>query len=123
MLSILLTHSFIKGVLARDIIEYVYTEPGGNITLNCSIKGHIMQWTFKPRHLDILSLTISINENISPKIPEIRYHYEVTDGETYNLQIVNATNFTEGLYRCLANITTKPARIPYFDLHLKGWYN
>lgn len=108
--------------MAGDIIEYVYTEPGGNVTLNCSNNGGIIQWTFKPRQRDILSLlTLSNNKLIRPNPPKIRYHYEVTaDGETYNLQIVNATNFTEGRYMCLANITTNFIR--YFYLLLKGWY-
>ncbi|XP_052065353.1 cell adhesion molecule 2-like [Mytilus californianus] len=79
-----------------------------------------MQWTLKPRHKDILSLTISENELIGHNPPEIRYHYKVTDGDTYNLQIVNATNFTEGQYRCLANFTTEPDCVHYFDLLLKA---
>lgn len=119
MQSIFIALCLIKGVLARVTKDYVYTEPGGNVTLNCSNSGGIMQWMFNSRHGDKL-LTISENEKISLNPPEFHYHYEVTDAETYNLQIVNATSFTEGRYRCLANITTDS--IHWFFLLLKGLF-
>lgn len=119
MQSICIALCLIKGVLARVTKDYVYTEPGGNVTLNCSNSGGIIQWTFKSRHEGTL-FTISENEKISLNPPEFHYHYEVTDAETYNLQKVNATSFTEGRYRCLTNIPTDS--IHCFFLLLKGLY-
>lgn len=117
--SIFIDHCSIKGVLAVDIKDFVYTEPGGNVTLNCSNKGGIMQWMLKSRQADRY-LTISTNQEISVHIPEFQYHYKVTNGAMYNLQIENSTNFTEGEYGCFANCT--PDCIHYFYLLLKGKY-
>lgn len=108
-------------MLARDIIDYVYTEPGGNVTLNCSNSGKMMQWLFKPKHGRDAHITISESKRIcGNNCPEIRDHYEVTDSETYNLKIVNAINLTEGHYRCLANLSSDC--IHCFYLLLKGKY-
>lgn len=94
----------------------VYTEFGGNVTLNCS-SSRYTQWQFVSEILG-RPRVISENKFINPAFNGC---YKVTDGDTYNLKIVNATNFTEGRYSCYTT-SSKAGSSHDFYLHLKGWY-